>query len=106
MKKALLFVGHTHVPACVVMKQNGDFDGWKLGDGDVVRLKEFKKAILNVGGVGQPRDGDPRASYGVYDSDRKEVSIHRVSYDIEKVQQKMRTKGLPEPLVERLKYGV
>ena len=106
MKKPLLFVGHTHVPACVVMKQNGDFDGWKLEDGDVVGLKEFKKAILNVGGVGQPRDGDPRASYGVYDSEKKEVSIYRVPYDISKVQVKMREAGLPVHLIERLEYGM
>jgi len=105
MKKPLCFIGHSHVPLCIVKEKDGEYNGWMLGDGDVVRLKEFERTIVNVGGVGQPRDGDPRASYGVYDSDKKEASIYRVPYDIEKVQQKMRTKGLPEPLVERLKYG-
>lgn len=106
MKKPLCFVGHSHKPLCVVKTKDGKYDGWQLQDGDVVRLKEFEKALVNVGGVGQPRDGDPRASYGVYDNEKKEVSIYRVPYNIERVQEKMREKGLPEPLIERLKYGV
>lgn len=105
MKKPLLFVGHSHVPLCIVMKKDGKFDGWVLGDGDVVKLKEFEKAIVNPGGVGQPRDGDPRASYGIYDSDKNEVSIFRIPYDIKKVQEKMRKAGLPVPLIERLAFG-
>lgn len=106
MKKPLCFVGHSHRPICVVKTKDGKYDGWQLGDGDVVRLKTFEKALVNVGAVGQPRDGDPRASYAVYDDEKKETSLFRVSYNIEKVQEEMRKAGLPEPLVERLKYGM
>ncbi len=106
MKKPLCFIGHSHVPLCIVEKENKKYDGWQLGDGDVVKLKGFKKAIVNVGGVGQPRDGDSRASYGIYNNESKEVSIYRVPYNIERVQEKMKEKGLPEPLIERLRYGM
>ncbi|MCX5726480.1 MAG: metallophosphoesterase family protein [Candidatus Saganbacteria bacterium] len=105
MKEPLLFVGHSHVPLCIVMKNDGTFDGWVLGDGDIVKLKEFKKVIINPGGVGQPRDGDPRASYGIYDSDKNEFSLFRVPYNIEKVQEKMKKAGLPVSLIERLASG-
>ena len=105
MKKPLLYVGHSHVPLCIVMKKDGSFDGWVLGDGDIVKLKEFKKVIINPGGIGQPRDGDPRASYGIYDTDENEFSLFRVPYDIEKVQEKMKKAGLPVPLIERLAFG-
>jgi len=106
MKKPLCFVGHSHVPLCVYEKNDGKFDGWHLQDGDHIKLKKFKRAIVNVGGVGQPRDGDPRASYGIYNNESREVSIYRVTYNIERVQEKMKKAGLPESLIERLKYGI
>ena len=63
------------------------------------------KLIINPGGVGQPRDGDPRAAYAIYDSEEDTVTHYRVTYDIAATQKKMRTHGLPEYLVERLDYG-
>ena len=61
--------------------------------------------IINPGGVGQPRDGDPRASYAVYDSDEGTVNHHRVEYDIPKTQEKMKERGLPQFLRDRLAHG-
>jgi len=84
MTKPLLFVGHTHRPA---------------------RFEYQGKAIINPGGAGQPRDGDPRASFGIYDSDKKEFILHRVEYNIERVQEKMRQADLPQSLIDRLQYG-
>jgi len=75
-----------------------------LMDGDVLELGE-DRLIINPGGVGQPRDGDPRASYAVYDSDARAVTLHRVEYDLEKAQRKIREAGLPPYLAERLAYG-
>ena len=63
------------------------------------------RLIINPGGVGQPRDGDPRASYAIYDSDRDLVVHHRVEYDIRATQEKMRIHGLPEFLINRLAEG-
>ena len=63
------------------------------------------RLIINPGGVGQPRDGDPRASYAIYDSDAQVVYHYRVNYDISATQQKMLEYNLPLPLIERLSYG-
>lgn len=61
--------------------------------------------IINLGGTGQPRDGDPRVSYGIYDSNEGTVNHHRVEYDILATQEKMRKHGLPQLLIERLAHG-
>ncbi len=84
MAKSLLFVGHTHVP---------------------MDLSHEGKKIINPGSVGQPRDGDPRASFIIYDGLKKELSLFRVNYDIEAVQRKMEAAGLPRFLIERLSFG-
>jgi diadenosine tetraphosphatase ApaH/serine/threonine PP2A family protein phosphatase len=55
--------------------------------------------------VGQPRDGDPRASFGIIDTEAKQLSISRVPYDVATAQQKIRRAGLPEVLAERLAIG-
>ncbi|MFC2016132.1 hypothetical protein ACFLUF_00265 [Chloroflexota bacterium] len=62
--------------------------------------------IINAGGVGQPRDGDPRASYAIYDSEARLVRLYRVPYDICATQDRMVELGLPMCLVARLSYGV
>jgi diadenosine tetraphosphatase ApaH/serine/threonine PP2A family protein phosphatase len=79
-------VGHTHVPARFV-----------TGDG---------KVMINPGSVGQPRDGDPRASYALLDPAAASVEFQRVEYDVAETQRRMRARGLPEPLAERLRFGV
>ena len=66
---------------------------------------ENGRAIVNPGSVGQPRDGDPRASYAVYDSEAETITHYRVQYDIPATQRKMRERGLPHYLAERLTYG-
>jgi diadenosine tetraphosphatase ApaH/serine/threonine PP2A family protein phosphatase len=75
-----------------------------LQDGDALNLGE-ERLIINPGGVGQPRDGDPRASYAVLDSDARTLTLHRVEYDLEKAQRKIREAGLPPYLAERLAHG-
>ena len=64
------------------------------------------KVLLNVGSVGQPRDEDPRAAYALYDTETKQVSIRRVSYDLRATQTKIRAAGLPDVLADRLALGV
>jgi len=61
--------------------------------------------LINCGSVGQPRDGDPRAAYAIYDEERGEVELRRVPYAIEVAQAKILRAGLPEVLAERLSVG-
>jgi len=62
------------------------------------------RAIVNPGGVGQPRDGDPRASFMIYDTERG-ITFYRIPYPFEKTQQKIIKVGLPRYLATRLAYG-
>ncbi|MGB9613118.1 MAG: metallophosphoesterase family protein [Candidatus Margulisiibacteriota bacterium] len=104
MEKPRLFVGHTHRPICVVKRAEG-YDGWVLKDKQIIKVSEYQKVLINPGGVGQPRDGDSRASFGIYDTEKEEFVLHRVAYNIAAVQEKMRKAGLPEILIARLEFG-
>ena len=64
-----------------------------------------ERMIINPGGVGQPRDSDPRAAYLILDTDKMTIEHHRVEYPIEVTQEKMRIAGLPRRLIDRLDYG-
>jgi predicted phosphodiesterase len=95
-------VGHSHIAgyfACAPSCRSG-----RMGDGSSLNLKEGRY-IINPGGVGQPRDRDPRAAYAIYNRESSEMLFRRVSYDIPSVQKRMREAGLPLQLSERLSYG-
>jgi diadenosine tetraphosphatase ApaH/serine/threonine PP2A family protein phosphatase len=66
---------------------------------------ETMRYLVNPGSVGQPRDGDPRASFGVIDDELKKVVFRRVPYDIPAAQRKIRQAGLPDFLADRLEAG-
>ncbi len=97
-------VGHSHVPfICRADERRGAvFMNPPVGGG--YDLDE-NRLIINPGSVGQPRDGNPNASYALYDSDGRTISHHRVSYDISATQDKMRAHGLPDFLIDRLAQG-
>ena len=96
-------VGHSHIPfICRELENRCLFDPFP--EGEALSLGE-ERWIINPGGVGQPRDGDPRPSYALYASKEGTIERHRVTYNIEATQGKMRQAGLPEPLIERLNYG-
>ena len=97
-------LGHSHIP--FICKPKGDNSAEFLTPQlDVPLPLNTEKMIINPGGVGQPRDGDPRASYALYDSEPETVTHHRVEYDVEATQNKMREHQLPEILIERLEFG-
>jgi diadenosine tetraphosphatase ApaH/serine/threonine PP2A family protein phosphatase len=98
-------VGHTHVPMLCVepAPRQTPVVRWPE-DGEAVMLTE-QRLIINPGGVGQPRDGDPRAAYAILDLAARTVTFHRVDYDIARTQQAMREAGLPWWLILRLSYG-
>jgi diadenosine tetraphosphatase ApaH/serine/threonine PP2A family protein phosphatase len=68
-------------------------------------IEAGKKYFINTGSVGQPRDGDSRAAYCVYDTDREIVEQRRVKYDVHTAQRKIIQRGLPRLLAERLELG-
>jgi diadenosine tetraphosphatase ApaH/serine/threonine PP2A family protein phosphatase len=95
------FVGHSHVPLRVVLRRGR----LVVLDEDVVELGEEERALLNVGSVGQPRDGDPRASYALWDPTARRVIARRVEYDVAKAAAKIEAAGLPAVLAKRLAVG-
>lgn len=97
-------VGHTHFPALYVQEADGLTLGRVPGPGDHYALGQLR-VIANPGGVGQPRDGDPRAAYALYDTESRTLEWRRVDYPIQVTQQRMREAGLPARLIERIAYG-
>jgi len=100
-------VGHTHVPM-LVLEDLQSPEGcrlYRLDDGETVDLNPERRIVLNPGSVGQPRDGDPRASYALYDSESSLITLHRVEYDIPATQKLMSEAALPRWLIERLSVG-
>lgn len=100
--RPISFHGHSHVPVNFLLDDAGAVSH---NQEQVVSLEKPQKAMVNVGSVGQPRDGDERASYGVYDTEEERIEIHRVQYDIDRTAEKIREAGLPEILGERLYHG-
>lgn len=97
----ITFVGHTHYPGIITQ------DGWFLVPKEIggkCELEEGKKYIVNVGSVGQPRDGDNRACYATLE--RGVVNYHRIEYDVRRTYQKVIDTGtLDKSLAERLLSG-
>ncbi len=102
MNKSICFVGHTHVGGVFIQDKDGRIDFQRETR---FKLQEGYRYIVNVGSVGQPRDGDNKASFCIYDIERKEVLIKRVGYDIKSAQEKILACGLPSFLAARLSVG-
>lgn len=100
----IVLYGHTHIPACLAF-DSARLDYGVLKGDQTITWRDGWRYLVNVGSVGQPRDGDPRASYGMLDTDAGTISVHRVAYPIERAQQRVRDAGLPEVLAERLRLG-
>ncbi len=94
------FFGHTHTPRVYVKGITVSLENTEL-----IHIEPGRKYFINVGSVGQPRDGDWRSAYAVYDHDTQHIYIRRVPYDLATAQKKIRAAGLPEPLAERLALG-
>ena len=95
------FFGHTHVPLAFIREKNS-ITGGKY---DKLTVEKGKKYLINVGSVGQPRDGDPRAAYVIYNLEEGTIELRRLDYDLEKTQAKILDAGLPERLANRLALG-
>lgn len=99
----LVLVGHSHVPLAIWL-DGGDLGGG-VARGGVEADLGSGRWLLNPGSVGQPRDGDPRAAYLLFERGGR-ATFHRVEYPIEKTQAEIRERGLPEPLAARLAQGL
>jgi diadenosine tetraphosphatase ApaH/serine/threonine PP2A family protein phosphatase len=98
-------VGHTHIPAVFDLGVNGEGGGTVMGPSSKPVNLTSRRLIINPGSVGQPRDGDPRASYAVLDTDSMTWEFHRVTYQVERTQKQMMALGLPSRLIQRLSVG-
>jgi diadenosine tetraphosphatase ApaH/serine/threonine PP2A family protein phosphatase len=96
--------GHTHVPAIYAIHDQPAPARTDLED-DEVQLPGEGSVLINVGSVGQPRDGDPRAAYGLLDMERMTVRLRRVGYNVADAQARIRAAGLPPALATRLERG-
>ena len=97
---SVCFYGHTHVPVAFELVEEirqGLFQKLKIMSG--------RKYLVNVGSVGQPRDGDPRAAYVIYDMIENQIELRRIPYDFTITQKKILQQGLPERLASRLAIG-
>lgn len=102
----LCFVGHHHFPLYFKkMAENGVLVGNLLNDHEELQINVSDITIVNPGSVGQPRDGDARASCGIFDDEILLFKLFRVPYDINLVQQNMRQIQLPDALIQRLSDG-
>ena len=114
--RPLCLYGHTHVPAVFRLIDGSvpgdahrdpslDLLGPTGGPRFKVQMDADARFLVNCGAVGQPRDGDPRAAYGIVDTDARLVTIARVEYDIPAAQKKILDAGLPDVLARRLAVG-
>jgi diadenosine tetraphosphatase ApaH/serine/threonine PP2A family protein phosphatase len=106
------FFGHSHIQGAFYV--NTEEGPWELRPGARTEDKHEKHTIylladsrylINPGSIGQPRDGDWRAGFAIYDSERHTVTFHRVPYDVQLAQQRIRDAHLPERLALRLAEG-
>jgi diadenosine tetraphosphatase ApaH/serine/threonine PP2A family protein phosphatase len=104
--RPLCLFGHTHC-AITYRMRNGACDTipGSANTEAVLTLQPNVKYLVNPGSVGQPRDGDPRAGYGIVDTEARRVWLFRLEYDIEGAQRKILAAGLPEALARRLAAG-
>ncbi|GGR28629.1 metallophosphoesterase family protein [Deinococcus ruber] len=102
------FVGHTHVPS-VYATLNAPVGEWvkyqAFQEGGSYMVPPAARVILNPGSVGQPRDGNPQASYAIFDTARNNFQVYRVQYDVAQAQAQILAAGLPEVLAARLSIG-
>jgi diadenosine tetraphosphatase ApaH/serine/threonine PP2A family protein phosphatase len=97
-------VGHSHLPlAFIVDKEGQNINRTICSPGNPIKIET--RAIFNPGSVGQPRDHDPRAAYGILDPEEQTWEIKRVPYNIETTQKAIEKAGLPMKLSVRLAEG-
>jgi diadenosine tetraphosphatase ApaH/serine/threonine PP2A family protein phosphatase len=104
--RPLCLFGHTHLPVIFHLEKE-IFDGFvpEPDDQTTISLEPGARYLINPGSVGQPRDGDPRAAYGLYDPEALSLTLKRVTYPVDAAQRRIMSAGLPASLANRLGVG-
>jgi predicted phosphodiesterase len=108
LESRLAFFGHTHVQGGFIWNHSRVETIGRMParrGSESMDIDPDCAYLINPGSVGQPRDGDPRAAYVMYDSETHAVTYYRISYDVETAQRKIREAGLPPILADRLTVG-
>ncbi len=105
MQRPVCLFGHTHVPAVFRFDTHLSSIGPPRGLEFRVALDREARYLVNCGAVGQPRDGDARAAFGMLDSSTATLTVLRAPYDVASAQAKILAAGLPEVLAQRLAVG-
>lgn len=101
-EQRICLVGHTHRPFIVSRNDEGSCT---ISHKQEEKIAENRRYLINIGSVGQPRDGDPRSCYLIYDSADKIIRFKRVAYDFNATQKLMASLGMSEYLIDRLAVG-
>ena len=104
--RPICFFGHTHLP--VIYRRDAEGDAGFIPEVEHhldLPLGDGARYLINPGSVGQPRDGDPRAAFGIYDTQRKVMTMSRVDYRVDLAQKRIFDAGLPPSLAHRLAVG-
>ena len=99
------FCGHIHRPALYSMSVTGKMTSFVPTSGVTVQLLQGRRWLTVLGSVGQPRDGDPAASFAMFDTNSREITYCRVPYDVDAAAKRIRENGLPIWLADRLSVG-
>jgi len=104
-EQPICFFGHSHFPVIFSLDSEALTTYVPRDAAFRLKLRKDTRYLINPGSIGQPRDGDQRASFGIYDSGKMTMAIHRVPYQYQVTQGKIRAAGLPRPLADRLAVG-
>ena len=99
------FCGHVHRPALYSISVTGKMTSFVPTSGVTVQLLAGRRWLTVLGSVGQPRDGDPAASFAMFDTNSREITYCRVPYDVDTAAKRIRENGLPPWFAERLSVG-
>lgn len=103
------FIGHTHFPMIFALSENQEIPSIIAQEPDgsmYLFLEERTRYIINTGSVGQPRDGNPSACCGIFDSEKKFFHLYRIQYPFEITAKKILDAGLPSSIASRIKRGL
>jgi predicted phosphodiesterase len=101
----ITFCGHVHRPALYTISASGKMTAFRPITGSAIQLLSGRRWLAVIGSVGQPRDGNPAASYALFDTERCELTYCRAAYDVEEAAARIRNNGLPSRLADRLSVG-
>jgi len=104
LQEHVCFIGHSHQPVFFEQDESGHVAYDRKAELSLA-IKPECKYIVNVGSVGQPRDGNPETSFATYDTDKRRIEVRRLPYNFPRTQQKMAEAKLPVFLIERLAHG-